>query len=220
MIRVRYVPEPPEFDATVRQPGLRALSELVGETTAGVRRGRPRKVVAARREDIKGKDFPDYWTRILPELRAAYGGVCAYLGMHVHVVTGFGTVDHFIPKTRDWSKAYEWDNYRFAAGSINRWKDTHVLPFDPFTLPNGLCALEFVFFRVVPGASATGGLEDLVVDMIEDKLHLNERICCELRRRYFDDYMSGELGLAVLERDAPFIAQELRRQGMLLPGHR
>jgi hypothetical protein len=152
-------------------------------------------------------------------MRESYRCLCAYLAMRVHPATGAGTVDHFIPRTAAWDKVYEWSNYRLSCAFVNGCKGSHVLPFDPLTLPDGLCALEFVTFQVKPGAAATGALEVVVDSMINDILHLNDRQCCELRMTYFDDYMSGDLSLAILERDAPFIAMEVRRQGMLLPGN-
>ena len=202
----------------VRQPGLSAIGELVGEPPHRPRRGPKRKKLVERREDIPAGAFPDYWCEVLPHLRQSYGHLCAYLAMRIHPATGMGTVDHFIPKSAAWDKVYEWSNYRLSCALVNTCKGSTILPLDPFTLPDGLCALEFVAFQVKPGSTAAGAMEAVVDHMINDVLHLNDRLCCELRRTYFDDYMSGDLSLAILERDAPFIAMELRRQGMLRPG--
>ena len=48
MIRVDLAPEPPDFDRRVRQPGLHALAEMVGEV-APVRTGPKREKIAERR---------------------------------------------------------------------------------------------------------------------------------------------------------------------------
>lgn len=218
MIRVEPVREPPEFDKQVRQRGLRAIAEMVGEKNLAPRRGGRFKKIADRREDIPGGAFPNYWCNALPRMREVYHQTCAYMGVRIHPATGAGTVDHFIPRKAAWDQVYEWANYRFSCARVNGWKGEHILPFDPFTLPDELCALEFVMFQVKPGNAAAGPLEQVVDDMINRQLRLNELPCRDLREEYFNDYMSGERSLRLLERDAPFVAMELRRQGMLRPG--
>lgn len=52
MIRVEQAPEPSSFDMKVRQPGLRAIAEMVGEPNLPKRPGPKRKVIAASREEI------------------------------------------------------------------------------------------------------------------------------------------------------------------------
>jgi hypothetical protein len=218
VIRVVQAPEPPEFDRTVRQRGLNAIAEMVGETPAEPRRGRRRPKVADHREDIPAAAFPDFWCDVLPQLRESYNGLCAYLAMRIDPATGAGTVDHFVPKKVSWEKVYEWSNYRLSSAVVNGWKGTKLLPYDPFELPEELCALEFVAFQVKPGNAAIGPAEQVVDHMINEQLRLNERPCRTLREQYFNDYMAGGINLHVLRRDAPFIAMELRRQGMLRPG--
>jgi hypothetical protein len=215
---VAAAPEPPDFDEKVRQRGLKAIAAMVGEAPARRARGRPFRKVADRREDIPSTEFPDFWCDALPQMRQLYDGICAYMGMRVYPGLSGGTVDHYIPKTASWENVYEWSNYRFACAEVNRWKGTKILPYDPFTMPDELCALELVAFQVKPGNAATGDAEALVDHMINQQLRLNERLCREARERYFTDYITGGIKLYVLERDAPFIAMELRRQGMLLPG--
>lgn len=68
MIRVELADEPLDFDAKVRQPGLRAIAELAGEPGLPKRKGRPRKAIANSREQIPADKFPSYWTEALPEL--------------------------------------------------------------------------------------------------------------------------------------------------------
>lgn len=218
MIRVTPVDEPDDFDEKVRQRGLTAIRALVGDGPARRARGRPFRKVANRPEDIEPAAFPDYWCDALPQLRRSYDGICAYLGMRVYPGLSGGTVDHYIPKSVSWEHVYEWSNYRFACAEVNRWKGVHILPYDPFTMPHELCALEFVAFQVTPGNAATGRLEAVVDHMINKQLRLNDRLCRDARERYFTDYMNGGTKLYVLERDAPFIAMELRRQRKLLAG--
>jgi hypothetical protein len=68
MIRVTPAPEPPEFDPLVRQPGLDAIAEMVGEKPARTRPGPRRKKVADHREEIPARAYPDFWCDVLPQL--------------------------------------------------------------------------------------------------------------------------------------------------------
>jgi len=47
---------------------------------------------------------------------------------------------------------------------------------------------------------------------------LNQTDCCQQREEYVTEYRKAGIDLAYLERRAPFIASELRRQGQLLRG--
>lgn len=67
MIPVRPAAEPPAFDADVRQPGLRAIVELAGETPVRAA-GRRYKQVAESREEIPAGAFPPYWRAALGDL--------------------------------------------------------------------------------------------------------------------------------------------------------
>src|SRR5688572_19679174 len=122
MIRVTPAPEPEHFDARVRQPGLRALAELVGEVPEKRRPGRPRVIRASRREDLKSEHFPKCWTEVLDDLCQAYDRICAYVGLYIEQVTGSPTVDHMVAKTKNWTLAYEWSNYRLACALMNTRK--------------------------------------------------------------------------------------------------
>jgi hypothetical protein len=112
MIRVSPAPEPADFDARVRQPGLAAIAELVGEAPAAGRRGRRRTRVVDRREELRPKDFPAFWTEALDDLLLAYRRLCAYLALYIEPATGAASVDHFVPKSTAWDRVYEWSNYR------------------------------------------------------------------------------------------------------------
>ena len=58
MIRVEPAPEPPEFDRKVRQPGLSAIAEMVGEPQLSRRRGRRRTQIAQRQKRFLPKSSP------------------------------------------------------------------------------------------------------------------------------------------------------------------
>ena len=69
--------------------------------------------------------------------------------------------------------------------------------------------------------SALGPSIEEQIEVIQDTidiLGLNLQDCIDQRSEYYLDYKSGDILLRWLERRAPFIAQELRRQGKLNPG--
>ena len=76
---------------------------------------------------------------------------------------------------------------------------------DPFSIEPGLFALEFTEFQVKPGPAARGPMVTVVTDTITD-LGLNQRDCRTAREAYVEDYRGGDIGLAHLERHAPFVA--------------
>ncbi|HYW10318.1 MAG TPA: hypothetical protein VE871_00110, partial [Longimicrobium sp.] len=213
MIPVTPVPEPPDFGACVRQRGLDAIAELVGEPPAVKRPGRKRQVVALRREDIPSEKFPPFWREVLPDMLAAYDRLCAYLALHIEPATGNPSVDHVVPRSKAWDQVYEWSNYRLTAARINAKKNDLEIVLDPFTIPEGLFALEFVEFQVIPGPAAGAQLNDVTKTV--ETLGLNLRECCIARQAYFDSYLAGEISLPYMERRAPFVAQEMRRQSRL-----
>jgi hypothetical protein len=49
------------------------------------------------------------------------------------------------------------------------------------------------------------------------RLHLNtEPTFVKLRLKYIDDYFNGDISFRLLQRDAPFVAREIERQGKKL----
>ena len=216
MIRVQREPEPRAFDAQVRQPGRNALLELVGDPAASERRGPRRPVLASRIQDLPGKDLPDYWTKALPELKTAYLGICAYLGMRIHPATGSATVDHFLPKSKNQELAYEWSNFRLATAWVNSCKGEHEDVLDPFEIRDGWFVLNIGTFEVGPAE----GLEDAgktAVTRTIDRLKLNKPTFCDARREYHDRYYGlstddKPFPLSWLQRESPFVARELARR--------
>ena len=217
MIPVTPAPPPADFDDRVKNPGIDAIAELIGAPTSTVRRGRKRKKVANRPADIPSDKFPPLWREVLPDMLDLYHRRCAYLALYIEHSTGSPSVDHVIPKSKDWDKVYEWSNYRLVCALVNARKGNLEGVLDPFTIVDGLFAMEFVEFQVKLGDAAVGGFEAQVEDTIE-KLGLNLPDCCKARREYVENYEAELIKLVYLERRAPFIARELRRQGFLLPG--
>lgn len=214
MIPVKRAREPRTFDKNVRQPGLSAIDELIGRTPRLRRPGRPRAPVAKKREDIPPDKFPPFWRSAIDDLHNAYGGRCAYLATFIEPGTGVSTVDHFIPKSKDWRHVYEWSNYRLCAGVINGTKGNRSL-LDPFKVQPGWFGIEFVSFQVVVGPSAPAARLVAITTTIRDS-GINARECCALREQYVTAFEQGDISRAYLDRRAPFVASEMRRVGRIV----
>lgn len=83
---------------------------------------------------------------------------------------------------------------------------------DPFELQPGWFRLELVGFQVLPGEGLSDELRSQVQATI-DRLGLNG--FCDDRAEDAEVYWSGDISLAILQRESPFVAQELERQGRL-----
>jgi hypothetical protein len=234
VIRVVLAPKPPHFDATVRTPGLRAVHEMCGmplppelkRTGGRAYNQRTKKhpadptqrVLITDPADLPGDELPDKWCAIIPDLMRAYSYICAYCCERIRAAAS-PSVDHLIPKSRAWDKAYEWDNYRLAALKLNAFKGDDPEVIDPFEVQPGWFALELDFGQIKPGpvAEADPALKARVKKTIT-RLKLDSEAMDEDRMGDARDYWSRELGWARVQRDMPFLAAELRRQGRLNDG--
>ncbi len=215
MIPVKEAPEPVDFDTKVRQPGLSAIDELVGRPPRITnRKGRQRKKIANSEAEIPASKFPPYWREALPDMLTAYRRLCSFLAQYLELGTGNPTVDHMIPKSRSWDNVYEWSNYRLCAALVNTRKNDHSDMIDPFEVGEGWFRLEFVGFQVLPTKSVPANLQSKIQSTIE---LLNLPDFCTSRSEYVLDYEANHIDIHHLERRAPFIASELRRQGKLHP---
>lgn len=215
MIPVLPAPEPDSFDERVRRPGLSAIAELVGEPAVIRRPGPKRKAVTATREDLKPEQFPPFWRGATEDLLQAYGRICAYACLYIERITGSATVDHWAPKSRAWDRVYEWDNYRLACSIMNARKSDFGDVLDPFTIAEGYVALDLVTLKAVPGPAVHASTQKQEVEDTIRRLGLDGTDYAEALAVYYDDYFAGELPIRRLQRRAPFLASELRRQGKL-----
>lgn len=230
MIHVERQPEPrpPEFDfdREVRQPGRSALSELTGQGPSVSRRGPRIGKKADRLEDLNPEVLRKYayWTRALDALHKAYRGVCAYSCFYIEPLCG-PTVDHFVAIARTGlEEAYEWDNYRLACSLMNACKREFPDVLDPFKVDDGWFELDLNTLEVKPGSALPSDLQARINETIR-RLHLNDRDCRLTRERYFNLYWkpddpSRPMPLWFFEKQAPFLARELRRQGRIRPEDR
>lgn len=218
MIPVKRAKEPSDFDEKVRQPGLRAIAEMVGKQPASPRKaGKPFKVIASSEPEIPPENFPHYWTKALDELMERYGQICAYACFRIHRVTGARSADHFAPKSRDWRRVYEWSNYRLCCSRMNSRKRDFGDVMDPFSVKPDWFHLELVGFQVIPNRELDGAIRIRIQDTI-DRLGLNGNDFREDRAKDAELYWARDISLKVLRQESPFVAAELRRQGRLNQG--
>jgi hypothetical protein len=218
MIPVVLAKEPPDFDERVRQPGLAAIDELVGRPPRVKRRGPRRKKIADIESKIPATKFPPIWRQALDDMMDAYEQRCAYLAMFIEH-TGSPTVDHVIPKSQAWDRVYEWTNYRLCVSVVNSKKGELLGLVDPIDVRVGWFELDLASFQVIRGTSAPSGQHKKIDETLP---LLNIRDCRRQREAYIENYRrgpgAGGIDLEYLERRAPFIAREMRRQGQLVRG--
>lgn len=232
MIRVNQAPEPRDFHAKVRQPGLLALAEMTGQTPshprAAGRAFKQRKLKVKQADGTKieipitdpaelpSLEYPDYWTRVIDALKEAYDHICAYSCFRIHKVTGAASVDHMAPKSRTWNRVYEWDNYRLCSSRLNARKKDFTDVLDPFEVEDDWFELELVGFQVIPGKQINDPQLRANVDQTITRLGLND--FRKDREEDAEAYWNRDISFGRLVRESPFVARELRRQGRLLEG--
>ncbi len=214
-IHVEPAPEPESFDSNVRKPGLRAIAEMVGEQPERSA-GRRFEVRAGTREQIKAEHFPPYWRECTEDLLRSYKHICAYSCVYIERVTGPATVDRAIPKSVAWDHVYEWRNYRLATSLMNARKGEFADVLDPFAVEDGMFALDLVTYKAVVGPHA--GERRNEVEATIQRLGLDGAEYRDLLRHLHQAYVEGDIKFRWLERRAPFLAREIRRQGELRPG--
>lgn len=195
MIQIALELEPANFDTKVRQPGQLFL----------------RQVPRPRNFEWKGKD---YWQKALPEMRVAYKQTCAYCAQWIPHGTGRHSVDHFLPKRLYPEQAYEWVNFRYVSARFNSRKGIHQI-LDPFQIGEDWFVIDFASFFIKPNPELPPDIIQQVENTIRElKLNDDEDLVQE-RLAYVCSYCLGEISFSHLEKQAPFIARELKRQGLV-----
>lgn len=190
MIPVVEQPEPADFQTKVRVRGSAFL------------RRRPHPT----HHDFKQNN---YWKDCLPQLYAAYGGICAYSASYLPTER---SLDHFVPKTRNPTQAYEWNNYRLSSPRLNSHKGDSVDVLDPFQILRDWFVLNLTNFWIEPNVTLEARIEAKVRKTIE-VLRLNtDDIFVNNRFKAVQDYAKGLTTFDFLKFYYPFIAYELERQ--------
>ncbi len=193
MIHVEQQPEPSDFDAKVRQKGLKWLQT---------------------QKDNPNWDYHEYWRDASEDLYHAYHGICAYLAIYIERVTGGVTVDHFKPKAAYPELAYEWSNYRLASQRVNSRKREFEDVLDPFEIENEWFYLNFLSGEVFANPGLSEGIRQKI-DQTIDRLKLNDAELCRLRCRHFWEYKNHEYTSEFLKKRSPFVWAEAHRQALL-----
>jgi len=193
VIPVAPQPEPADFDTKVRIPGQAFVKAHPHPT-----------------------DWKDHWRKCLGDLTTAYKRICAYSAHWISPGEGVASVDHFIPKSKKGigpKKAYEWDNFRLASLRMNARKGDHEDVLDPFKITNETFAIDFATLRPEPGPKVSQSLTRKV-DATIRRLKLDDNVCVESRADWLRLYCDKDLTLQGLRKRAPFLAYEIRRQGL------
>jgi hypothetical protein len=191
LIKVDLQPEPNDFDVKVRLNGQSFLA-----TTP-----RPRG------KQWKNKEF---WREAISDMTAAYQSICAYSSLWIK--PDQPTIDHYISRDENPALAYEWENFRLARWRINTRKRNHKDVLDPFNVGENWFELDFTTFGIKPNSEIEDvNIKKAVQDTI-DRLELDNIDYREARESWFNAFRNN---IAELEKKAPFIAYEMKRQGIL-----
>ncbi len=185
MIHVDRPPEPSDFHAKVRNPGL-AWRILNSDKTP-----------------------KDFWTRCKNELAEGFLYLCGYCAMFVPVKDG--QVEHYLSKSRYPEKAYEWDNYRYASPKVNQWKSDSNEILDPFEVEDGWFEVQLSSLQLI----ATKQLPDTKQPLAKStltrlRLGTGEDLIKE-RRAYYREFLKGDCTLRHLSAKAPLIERAVKK---------
>jgi uncharacterized protein (TIGR02646 family) len=198
MIPVTLQPEPADFDARVRQPGLIWLSS---------------KNIAVNSAPPKASDLPSYWTRSNKQLWESYSGVCAYLAIYFEWLTGAASTDHFVAKSKHAGDAYEWRNYRLSCLGPNRNKNKFDDLLDPIGLQPDTFVLNLANGEIRPNPLLPAD-QDKAARKTITRLKLNSPEHNKMRAKHFIRYLRKKDEESLKEL-SPFVWYEAQRQGLL-----
>lgn len=199
MIPVTAKPEPANFNAKVRQKGLRWLEKKEIDLDAAA---------------PDGFEFNPFWRDCLDDMYELYGRVCAYGGFYIEKVTGSPSVEHFIPKSKTPRLAYEWSNYRMVCSLLNGRKSDYEDVLDPFALSPETFYLNLASGAIYPNPNLDAQSQAAAQATIK-RLKLDDDACRKRRTEDFDGYLRDGLPTEYLKRRSPFVWYEARRQGLL-----
>ena len=225
MIRVQLRPEPDAFDQTVRQPGLSAIAELVGEEPLPDQQPLNPQQVFHDRASIPGRRFPNYWKHARCDLLRAYDRTCAFSGLRVKGSSTWPsnqhlspderhlTIDHMVPKSKEWRLVYEWNNLRLACRILNERKGAEEV-LDPTRIDANGDAwfhMEIVEFRLFPNPELDPDLKKRI-EITINRLRLNNPAWRGTRRVHFEQFEKHRR-ISDVQRACPYVAREIRRMG-------
>jgi len=192
-------PAPPNFTATVRNPGRNFLATTPSPVGS----------------QWKGHS---YWSNAHQYLYDRYSGICSYCASYVVRATNpasdkHSSVDHFMPKSEFPELAYEWENFRLARRDINENKNNDMDIVDPVSICSDWVMLNFATARIRSAATAPALFKTRFTHTI-DILGLNEPPFIEERTQVIGDYAHDRLDLPTIDQLFPFVAREIVRQNI------
>lgn len=189
MIKINLKPKPKDFDLKVKKPGQDFL----------------KKVPRPRGKQWKNKDF---WCLAIPDMMKAYKSICAYSSLWIK--PDQPTIDHYVSRDTNPQLAYEWSNFRLARWRINTSKRNYTDVLDPFKIGKDWFELDFTTFAIRPNPKLKKTEKESVSKTIE-RLKLDSSDYREAREAWFNAFKDD---ISKLEEKSPFIAYEIRRQGI------
>lgn len=148
------------------------------------------------------------WRPFAPDLRKGFERRCGYLGVKLHCG---GVVDHFVSCAEDRTKAFDWDNYRYASETVNSRKQAldkkKVRVLDPFAVQPGWFEVLLPSFELVLTSRVPADVR-AVAQMTIEELDLGKGYQAREARwsAYESHYHGGRVDLAGLRLDAPLVA--------------
>lgn len=166
-----------------------------------------------------GKEWhgKNYWSAIHGTLYSNMKGICSYCATFTPRRPGatsidHTSIDHFVPKAKEPSLAYEWSNFRLCRARLNHRKGEHEDVLDPYVLGDGWFRLDFTTFLLYPDPNLSEDEKQRVKNtIIRLELNKDDRLVQE-RLRAVCAYADGQLTPRRLWQFYPFIASEIAAQ--------
>ena len=175
------IPEPAQFDAECRQPGMVWLQN-----------------------HPEGRY--DLWSPFRDFLAIGFSWRCAYKAMLNHE----GTVDHFVSIDADRTQAYEWDNYRYVSGGLNSAKREDPNILDPFVIQDNWFRLILPSLQLVLTDQIPPNIRPIAENTV-NKLKLVDGRNVITRRKFWYNRVANNLApLAEVNQFAPLVGRAIQ----------
>lgn len=163
-------------------------------------------------KNLSARRLPDFWKHCRNELAIAFNHLCAYSAMH----TQFGTVDHFFSTSKFPHLAYDWNNYRYADGSMNSRKgNVDQMILDPFEVEDNWFEIQIPSLQLLP----TGKIPPEYIERARftlERLRLkDDEHIIQIRQEWLNMYKNGLLPIEGLRKVAPLVADAVEREKKL-----
>jgi hypothetical protein len=155
-----------------------------------------------------------YWKKVHDYLYASHNGICFYSAswtprkssrQHLDATS----IDHYIPKSLQAKKAYEWINFRLSRARLNHRKDNYTDVLDPCAIEDGWFWLDFTTFLIKPASGIDNCIKVKVWQTI-NRLQLNiDQDYVKERIEVIRSYCLSRIPFEQIKNKYPFIAQQM-----------